>query len=278
MANADFEKHFVGTRAERYEKARLKERLILQFLCEETYSDSKNLAILIGLGVQSTKLTLEKMEQKGLLQSCLVDLIDIGVVKKYWGITHDGEFAAWDMLLYSAFDYEKNKVRIFEKRMLSAKTIAHKMATQEIILNRAKVLELIGAKHLLKNSFIQYTESGRWIARKEGDMPLDRKKIALPDVVFHYGNIVWGVEAELSIKSKERYKTTLKRYLFNVKKGINTHVLYVLKTKNGRIAFKAMLEAVAKSDMELREMVKTRFFYTSFAELTELLGEPSGNP
>lgn len=277
MANADFEKHFAGTRAEKYAKAREKERLILGFLFEETYSDSKNLAILIGLGVQSTKITLEKMEKKGLIKSYIADLIDFGVGKKYWGITQDGEYDAWDLLLYSESDCKKSKVRIFEERMLSAKTIGHKMATQALILNRAKVLGLIGVK-ATENAQIGFIESGRWIARKDGDMALDRKKIALPDVVFHYGDVAWGIEAELSIKSKERYKATLKRYLFNVKKGVSTHVLYVLKTKNGRLGFQEMIAAIAKSDMELREMVQTRFFYTSFAELTELLDASSGNP
>jgi DNA-binding PadR family transcriptional regulator len=277
MANTDFEKHFLGTRDERYAKARLKERLILGFLCEETYSDSKNLAELIGLGIQSTKQTLEKMEQKGLIKSYLADLIDFGIGKKYWGITQDGEYEAWDVLLYSDFDYTKSKVRIFEKRMLSAKTIGHKMATQRLILNRAKVLELIGVKGA-GNAQISFTEPERWIASKDGEMPLDRKKTAIPDAVFHYGEVALAIETELSIKSKERYKTTLKRYLFNVKKGVSSHVLFVLKTKNGRIGFQATLEAVAKSDMELRELVKTRFYFTSFAELTELLGESSGNP
>jgi DNA-binding PadR family transcriptional regulator len=277
MANTDFEKHFSGTRDERYAKARLKERLILGFLCEETYSDSKNLAELIGLGIQSTKQTLEKMEQKGLIKSYIADLIDFGIGKKYWGITQDGEYEAWDVLLYSDFDYTKSKVRIFEKRMLSAKTIEHKMATQRLILNRAKVLELIGVKGA-GNAQIGFTEPERWIASKDGEMPLDRKKTAIPDAVFHYGAVALAIETELSIKSKERYKTTLQRYLFNVKKGVSSHVLFVLKTKNGRIGFQATLEAVAKSDMELRELVKTRFYFTSFAELTELLGESSGNP
>lgn len=277
MANADFEKHFAGTRAEKYAKARQKERLILRFLCEETYSDSKNLAVLIGLGVQSTKITLEKMEKKGLIKSYIADLVDFGVGKKYWGITQDGEYASWDELLFSEFDYQKCKVRIFEERMLSAKTIGHKMATQALILNRAKVLGLIGVK-ATENAQIGFIGSERWIARKDGDMPLDRKKIAIPDVVFHYSDVAWGIEAELSIKSKERYKAILKRYLFNIKKGVNTHVLYVLKTKNGRLGFQEMIEVIAKSDMDLREMVRTRFFYTSFAELTELLDVSNGNP
>jgi DNA-binding PadR family transcriptional regulator len=277
MANADFEKHFAGTRAEKYAKARQKERLILQFLCEETYSDSKNLAALIGLGIQSTKITLEKMEQKGLLKSYIVDLNAFGIGKKYWGITQDGEYESWDVLLFSEFDYRKSKVRLFEKRMLSAKTMEHKMATQALILNRAKVLGLIGV-NTTENARIGFIEPERWIASKDGDMPLDRKKIAIPDAIFHYGKVAWGVEVELSIKSKERYKATLKRYLFNVKKGVNTHVLYVLKTKNGRLGFQATIAAIAKSDMDLAEMVKTRFYFTSFAELTELLGESSGNP
>jgi hypothetical protein len=60
MANLDYEKYFGKSRAENYAKAQLKKELILKFLYEETFSDSRTLAALLDLGTQSTNQTLVK--------------------------------------------------------------------------------------------------------------------------------------------------------------------------------------------------------------------------
>lgn len=268
MSNPDYEKHFAGTRAERYAKAKKKRELILRFLFEETFSDSKTLAALLGLGTQSTNQTLGKMELAGILKSYMIDVTGTGVSKKYWGITmQGGELAAYEL------GFDLAHIKPFEKRMVNAISIRHKLATQHLIVNRNLALGVWGEQRLGKKSeyipasAVRYVRSMRWIESKGIDLSTlnIRKRLAVPDIfIYAREDAVWAVEVELTIKKRALYKTILQRHWFNIQKGISARVIYVLENEKKCAKLREIIEEVAKFDPEWVEMVAKRFSFVSF--------------
>lgn len=271
MANLDYEKYFGKSRAENYAKAQLKKELILKFLYEETFSDSRTLAALLDLGTQSTNQTLGKMELAGLLKSYMIDITGTGVSKKYWGITTlGGELAAYELRL------DPNQIKPFEKRMVNAVSIRHRLATQHLIVNRNLALGVWGELRLGKkpvympSSDIKYVRSMRWIESKGVDLSVlnIRKRLAVPDIfIYAREDAVWAVEVELTIKKRGLYKTILQRHLFNIQKGISGRVIYVLETDKKCAKLREIINEVARSDPEWVEMVEKRFEFMSFEEI-----------
>jgi hypothetical protein len=281
MANPEWRKHLEGgTYTERRDKARKKEAQILEFLSVETYSDSKNLALLIGLGVQSAKITLTKMEAKGLLTSVVISLGGRGVGIKYWGITQQG-------LLEQA--QEESVVRLvhgkhFVPSMVNVITVPHKFAAQTVILQRRlTVASGVVYKGIRWTSYpskknLAY-ESG-WVHYRDRGMDLSAKnikKLIIPDLIFKESgesdrgqHFVFAVEVELTIKTAKRYKAIFEgHYRNSTKAKLYDVVIYVLATKKERLVFNSMINRIFGKELDdkFKEFISKAVLYTSLEEI-----------
>jgi hypothetical protein len=277
MANPEWQKHLAdGTYIERRVRAREKEAQILDFLSIETYSDSKNLALLIGLGVQSAKITLTKMEAKGWLSSVVVSLGGRGVGIKYWGITPRGLFEQAEEQSVDRMIYAKH----FQPSMVNVITTPHKFDMQTVILQRdvaiATGIKLKG--HLrsnfptrdsvkFENPWFHYVEKGVDLS------PRNRKSLIVPDAIFKANlgeDFVFAVELELTIKTAKRYKAIFAGHYRNILKArLYDLVLYVLATKKERLVFSALIDRIFAKELDdkFKEMLSRRVFYTSLEEI-----------
>lgn len=289
MANPEWQKHLAnGTYIERRKRAREKEAQILDFLSIETYSDSMNLALLIGLGVQSAKITLTKMEAKGWLSSAVISLGGRGVGIKYWGITPQGLFEQAEEQSVGRMIYAKH----FQPSMVNAITIPHKFSIQTAILQRdAVIATALALKGIYRADYpsrdgIGYV--GSWLHYYEKDVDLsalNRKKLIIPDVIFKARlgkDFVFAIEVELTIKTTKRYKAIFTGHYRNIRKtGLYNMVIYVLATKKDRLVFNAMINRIFAKELDdqFKEMLSGRVFYTSLEEIKDgvsLLGNAQG--
>jgi hypothetical protein len=276
MANPAWQEHLTGTYNDRRARAREKEEQILDFLSVEIYSDSKNLAVLIGLGVQSAKITLGRMEAKGWLTSAVISLGGRGVGIKYWGITQQGLFEQAEEQSVGRWISGKH----FEPSMVNAITITHKFAVQAVILQRdiaiASGLALKGRDlpSLPTKESIIFGSS--WLHYDEKDVDLsalNRKKLVIPDVIFNaslWKDAVFAVEVELTIKTVKRYKAIFAGHYRNIlKAGLYNAVLYVLGTKKERVVFAAMIDKLFSKELDdkFKEVISKTVFYTSLEEI-----------
>jgi hypothetical protein len=278
MANPEWQEHLSGTYKERRAKARAKEAQILDFLSIETYSDSKNLALLIGLGVQSTKITLAKMEAKGWLTSAVISLGGRGVGIKYWGITPQGLFEQAEEESVDRMIYAKH----FQPSMVNAITMPHKFAMQTVILQRdlaiatGMALKGVRRSHFPARDSIGFEGSYLHYHDKDVDLSaLNRKKLIIPDGIFkaHVSeDLVVAVEVELTIKTAKRYKAIFAGHYRNVlKAGLYNVVLYVLATKKERMVFNAMINRIFAKELDdkFKEMLSKVVLYTSLEEMKD---------
>jgi hypothetical protein len=278
MANPEWQEHLAGTYKERRAKARAKEAQILDFLSIETYSDSKNLAMLIGLGVQSTKITLAKMEAKGWLTSAVISLGGRGVGIKYWGVTPQGLFEQAEEESVDRMIYAKH----FQPSMVNAITMPHKFAMQTVILQRDLAIATgLALKGVRRSNFpardsIGFVSSSLHYRDKNVDLStLNRKKLIIPDGIFkaHVNeDLVVAVEVELTIKTAKRYKAIFAGHYRNVlKAGLYNVVLYVLATKKERLVFNAMINRIFAKELDdrFKEMLSKVVLYTSLEEMKD---------
>lgn len=278
MANSEWQQHLSGTYGERRAKARAKEDQILDFLSTETYSDSKNLALLIGLGVQSTKITLTKMEVKGWLTSAVISLGGRGIGIKYWGITEQGLFEQTEEQSVGRWVHGKH----FLPSMVNAITLPHKFAIQTAILQRdvaiATGLALKGVRRsdIPAKDSIKFDSSWHHYSSKEVDLStLSRKKLIIPDVIFKarmHVDVIFAVEVELTIKTAKRYKAIFVGHYRNIfKTGLYNAVLYVLATKKDRLVFTAMINKTFAKELDdrFKEMLSNAVLYTSLEEMKD---------
>jgi hypothetical protein len=276
MANKDWQAHLAGTYSDRRAKARAKEGQILDFLSVETYSDSKNLAVLIGLGVQSAKITLGKMETKGWLTSAVISLGGRGVGIKYWGITQQGLFEQAEEQSVGRWVHGKH----FEPNMVNAITIPHKFASQAVILQRdiaiASGLVLKGRRMPSLPTKESVIFGSPWLHydNKNVDLSaLNRKKLITPDIIFNassWKDAVFAVEVELTVKTVKRYKAVFAGHYRNIAKaGLYNAVLYVLGTKKERLVFTAMIDKIFAKELDdkFKEVISKTVFYTSLEEI-----------
>jgi hypothetical protein len=275
MANPDWQEHLTGTYKERRARARGKEDQILDFLSVETYSDSKNLALLIGLGVQSTKITLGKMEAKGWLSSAIVALAGRGVGIKYWGITSKGLFEQAEEQSVDRIIYTKH----FHPSMVNIVTVPHKFAIQTVILQRdvaiATGLELLKGRSSKNPAKTDIEFTGSWLHYYEKNVDLsalNRKKLIVPDLIFKArvgADLVIAVEVELTIKSAKRYKAIYQGHYRNIKNGLYNAILYVLDTKKDRLVFTAMINRLFAKELDdgIKRMIDGGILYTSLEEI-----------
>ena len=278
MANPEWQEHLSGTYKERRAKARAKEAQILDFLSIETYSDSKNLALLIGLGLQSTKITLAKMEAKGWLTSAVISLGGRGVGIKYWGITPQGLFEQAEEESVERVIYAKH----FQPSMVNAITMPHKFAMQTVILQREVAIATgLTLKEIRRSDFpsrdsIHFEGSWLYYYGKNVDLStLNRKKLIIPDVIFKARvneDVVFAVEVELTIKTAKRYKAIFAGHYRNIfKTGLYNVVLYVLATKKERLVFNAMINRIFAKELDdkFKEMLSKVVLYTSLEEMKD---------
>lgn len=277
MANPEWQKHLAdGTYIERRVRAREKEAQILDFLSIETYSDSKNLALLIGLGVQSVKITLAKMEAKGWLASAVISLGGRGVGIKYWGITPQGLFEQAEEESVDRVIYAKH----FQPSMVNAISMPHKFATQTAILQRDAVIATgLALKGIHRPDFpardsIGFVSSLLHYRSKDVDLSAaNRKKLIIPDVLFKARvgeDLVFAVEVELTIKTAKRYKAIFAGHYRNIlRTGLYSVVIYVLATKKERLVFNAMINRIFAKELDdkFKEMLSRAVFYTSLEEI-----------
>jgi hypothetical protein len=285
MANPEWQEHLSGTYKERRAKARAKEAQILDFLSIETYSDSKNLALLIGLGVQSTKITLAKMETKGWLTSAVISLGGRGVGIKYWGITPQGLFEQAEEESVDRMIYAKH----FQPSMVNAITMPHKFAMQTVILQRdlaiatGMALKGVRRSHFPARDSIGFEGSYLHYHDKDVDLSaLNRKKLIIPDGIFKANlgeELVFAVELELTIKTAKRYKAIFAGHYRNIlKAGLYNVVLYVLATKKERLVFNAMINRIFAKELDdkFKEMLSKVALYTSLEEMKDAVSLRAG--
>jgi hypothetical protein len=278
MANPEWQEHLSGTYGERRAKARAKEAQILDFLSIETYSDSKNLALLIGLGVQSTKITLAKMEAKGWLSSAVISLGGRGVGIKYWGITPQGLFEQAEEQSIGRLVHGKH----FQPSMVNAITMPHKFAIQTAILQRDVAIATGLALKGVRRSDIPTKDSigfgSSWVHYYGKDVDLstlNRKKLVIPDIIFKARlsrDLVFAVEVELTIKTAKRYKAIFAGHYRNIlKAGLYDVVLYVLATKKERLVFNAMINRIFGKELDdkFKEVLSQVVLYTSLEEMKD---------
>jgi hypothetical protein len=277
MANSEWQKHLAdGTYIERRVRAREKEAQILDFLSIETYSDSKNLALLIGLGVQSAKITLTKMEAKGWLSSAVISLGGRGVGIKYWGITPRGLFEQAEEQSVDRVIYAKH----FQPSMVNVVTTPHKFDMQTVILQRDVAIATgLTLKGVLRSNFPTRDSvkfENPWVQYNAKGVDLtsfNRKSLIVPDAIFKANlgeDLVFAVELELTIKTAKRYKAIFSGHYRNILKAkLYNVVLYVLATKKERLVFSALIDRIFAKELDdkFKEMLSRRVFYTSLEEI-----------
>jgi hypothetical protein len=281
MANPDYQQQFTGTYQERRARAGEKSSLILDFLWKETYSDTKTLSALLGLGGQATKLALNKLVDQGRITGVMLSPLGFGAPIKYWGITraglilHRGEGAVMDC-----------RAKHFQPSMVNAVTVRHKLAIQRAIINRAMVYR---SAHFFKwgeHSSAAHEGFGyenpnhlyalRGVEQSSNLSNIKNKPVNIPDLFLNIGAGV-AVEVELNIKATKRYTAIFDGHYRNFKQlGLYERVIYVLPTEKDRERFELIIESVFKKALDdgFLKFFNEGVLFTSF----EVLGGAQEQP
>jgi hypothetical protein len=282
MANPDYQQQFTGTYQERRARAGEKSSLILDFLWKETYSDTKTLSALLGLGGQATKLALNKLVDRGLLAGVMLSPLGFGAPTKYWGITraglilHRGEEAVLDC-----------RAKHFLPSMVNAVTVRHKLAIQKAIINRGMVYRSAyffkWGEHssMFKNENFGYENPHhlyalRGVEQSSNLSKIKKKPVNIPDLILNIGVGV-AVEVELNIKATKRYAAIFEGHYRNFKQlGLYDGVIYVLPTEKDRERFELILESVFKKALDdgFLRFFRGSVFFTSFEMLEGVREQP----
>jgi hypothetical protein len=284
MANPDYQQQFTGTYQERRARAGEKSSLILDFLWKETYSDTKTLSALLGLGGQATKLALTKLVDHGRITGVMLSPLGFGAPTKYWGITraglilHRGEGAVMDC-----------RAKHFQPSMVNAVTVRHKLAIQRAIINRAMVYR---SAHFFKwgeHSSAAHEVFGyenpnhlyalRGVEQSSNLSKIKKKPVNIPDLILNIGVGV-AVEVELNIKATKRYTAIFEGHYRNFKQlGLYDRVIYVLPTEKDRERFELITENQFGNSLDdgFLKFFREGVYFTSFEVLGGVQEQPEND-
>lgn len=191
----------INSYQQRCTRAQSKREIVLRFLRDETWSNLRNLASVLGLSEPAAFKTLCQMERDGLLLKHKVQSLRISL----WGITPQGLAFAWH-------ESEAMQLRpYFEPSKLSVLTTHHYLDIQ-----RARIIaERTGWTH--------------WIPGNR--LPKDIKKRPDAIAINTEGQIV-AIELERSIKTLKRYEAIFAIYLQMMKRDEYAKVHYVCPDAN----------------------------------------------
>lgn len=276
MANPDYQQQFTGTYQERRARAGEKSRLILDFLWKETYSDTKTLSALLGLGGQATKLALNKLVDQGSITGVMLSPLGFGAPTKYWGITRAG------LILHRDEGAVMNcRAKHFQPSMVNAVTVRHKLAIQRAIINRAMVYRSAnffkwGGHSSAGHEGFGYENPNHLYAlhgvkQSSNLSKIKKKPVNIPDLFFNIGAGV-AVEIELNIKATKRYTAIFEGHYRNFKQlGLYDRVIYVLPTEKDRERFELIIKSVFKKVLSdgFLKFFNEGVLFTSFEELEQ---------
>lgn len=192
-------------------RAREKERIVLQFLHREIYSDFKNLRELLSLTKGTVSKLLTRMVKNKLLERHLVTLDTCTI--SLWGITQQG--------IEETGDIKGAPLILFTPSRFSLVTLNHTLMTQRVY---------IALKRL------------NWTDWRNGDRQAFKQQFALPHrpdaIVTTPMGTVMAIETELTIKNVARYRSIIKSHIQAKGKGFWGHVIYVVRNQ----ACKEMLQ------------------------------------
>ncbi|MEZ9361428.1 MobC family replication-relaxation protein [Vibrio cyclitrophicus] len=188
-----------------------KERIVLEFLRQEIYSDFKNLMSLLNLAKSHTSALLKRMVHNKQLEKHLLILDTCKI--SLWGITQLG--------IEETENIKGAPLILFTPSRLSLITLNHTLMTQRVY---------IALKHL------------NWTDWRNGDRHAFKQQYALPHrpdaIVTTPMGTVMAIETELSIKTVVRYRSIIKSHIQAKGKGFWGHVIYVVRNQ----ACKEMLQ------------------------------------
>ncbi|MGF1903633.1 MobC family replication-relaxation protein [Aliivibrio salmonicida] len=197
----------------RGERSAEKQSLVLAFLKQETYSDIKNLMLLLNYKKSQTlDRLLKKMRKKGIIEKFEYGFRDIKI--KIWGITNEGITEATD-----ATDTEDTQH--FEPSKIKTWTMIHHLMNQEVRI---------------------YLERKGWTDWKNADRYSFRKKYPVPHrpdalIVAPNGYTI-AIETERTLKTKPRYQEIIKSHLLATKADYWEQVIYVVPDGKTKIALR----------------------------------------
>ena len=219
---------------ERQLRVETKQKIILEYLRDETWSNSYNLAQILGLSHTAIYKTLAKFERQKLIKAYYISDLKF----KIWGITQMG-------LLYSWSEQE---------------TMEHRNGFEP-----SKIRPVMIQHHLDLQVARFQAESAGWVNWIPGNL-LSKDIKKRPDAVVDNFSAEQkiAVELERTIKTKKRYEAIFSIYLQAIKRGKYHSVHYVCPDAEFAVRMKRMFMLitsvpVAGDRVQLNEKHRARF-------------------
>lgn len=204
-------KTLLNTHAERMDRAQEKQDLLLKFLQSERYTSARVASVLLKISEPAARLTLNKMEKKGLLNRDNIDQIGQRSVA-IWGLSQEGVYESYGDKLDS-----ESRLTPFKSGRISGTNLVHDLECQ-----------------LAHVYFIYRSGHDNWLSGKalHGDTLTKKNWKHIPDGIFDRlseGEIngTMAIEVERTRKAPNRYKNIIYDHLSNIYQGRYSHVLYL---------------------------------------------------
>ena len=224
-----------------------KQRTVLRFLRQETWSNVENLGRVMGISSrQGVHRTLVSYESKGWLRRSAFKLdrytIDL------WGITPTGLALSFDE------GEEFQEYPNFEPSRISLTGVWHHLDTQQVRLS----LEESGASN--------------WMCCDRGEFYRAFKVKHRPDGLVSWKGLRYAIETERTLKTKKRYQQIAAGHLLAIKAGYWDRILYCAPSEALRRAQKRLFESLeyvlidgSRAPLEAKHRVV--FEFVTFDEL-----------
>lgn len=211
-----------------------KREAILKYLRDEVWSNSENLARVIGVTRTAIYKTLPKLEKQGYIKSHYVPEMKMNI----WGITQMGLLYSWgnDEVMETRYGFEPSKVK-------------------PLMMNHHLDLQLarFNAEHAGWRNWVPGNQLAKGMVKRPDAVVDDVSK----------GHRV-AIELERTIKTKKRYEVIFSNYLQAIKRGEYHAVHYVCPDHGFATRLKRMFSLiksvpVASERVQINEKHMARF-------------------
>ena len=195
----------------RAERNSEKQKLVLDFLKQENYTNIKNLMLLMEYkSVRPLEILLKKMhEKKDITKHIYTDQV---TKQSLWGITDQGLIKCTEPTDTADFQH-------FEPSKIKTWTMIHHLMNQEVRI------------YLERNGWSHWQNADRYTFRKK--YPVPHRPDAL--IIAPNGHTI-AIETERTLKTKPRYQEILKSHLLAKKNKYWSKVIYVVPDSKTKIA------------------------------------------
>ena len=196
---------------ERMTRSKHNTATILNFLKQETYSDFKNLMLLLNYkSFQALYPLLNKLIAHQWITKSTHEYQNVKIV--LWGITDQGLTQCTELSDTDDFQH-------FEPSKIKTWTMVHHLMNQEVRI------------YLERNGWSHWQNADRYTFRKK--YPVPHRPDAL--IIAPNGHTI-AIETERTLKTKPRYQEILKSHLLAKKNKYWSKVIYVVPDSKTKIA------------------------------------------